>query len=278
MSFHIKTIFVLFGFIIGGLFGIFVTIYGFLQMEPAIYVDSSISDKITTSTDISTNVTIKDISTDPLSEEVDHIQNLYTLGEYEEKNTQFDIMIRYPKFGIVAVDSDISTFIQDTVADFKQRATEYAEDANMAGYYMETNFQTSHYNDNIVSIDFSMAEYTGGAHPTNYRVGKTFNLMTQKQLDISDVFTPSPTLGATLETMVEARLKDTMGTGADVEWIEIGVTEMYLMYEDIWIVGPQGVTFFFAPYVVSSYADGPQEILLTWNELDGLLTDTFTVN
>jgi len=290
MSKDIKILLIALSFIAGILLGVLFASYAFIRLLPAqssdipqeqeaVVTNSDETEKQASSKENKNNTDIKEKTEEkPTSMDSILLQESddapYSVKAYKEQYDIVDIAVVYPTFENEEINTSIVAFVQDTVADFRNKAINI-QYSGISEMFLEGNFQTYYYGEDIVSVHFFMLEYTGGAHPYNYQVGKTFNMKTGQELELTDVLAGSPSMGAVLEQMIENTLIETFDADVDIEWIIDGVDQMDLFYEDWWTVDSTGITFHFPPYQVAAYAAGPQDVTLLWEDIQNWVTDTF---
>lgn len=117
-------------------------------------------------------------------------------------------------------------------------------------------------------------EFTGGAHPISFYSGATFDSQSGEQLHLSDVVTDLSALPGILEPMLKAKYPN---------------TSFFSLTDDLksasekgddgfsWTLDPQGVTFYFSPYVLASYADGLLTATIPFAGYPELFSEAYTV-
>ncbi len=139
--------------------------------------------------------------------------------------------------------------------------------------------------DSIVFSVYSYnSEYTGGVHGMYGANGQNYDVESGKKLDIGDVVTvPESELNKIiLEKLHEIEeyegqfsLAEDSGL-SDYKYnavfdLDSGVYE----YEYKWYFAGDGLHIIFNPYEIASYADGMQDIVIGYEEHDGLIADKY---
>lgn len=127
-------------------------------------------------------------------------------------------------------------------------------------------------NPSIQTLVYNLYDYTGGAHGNGYYFTMTFDLENERILSLEDVFAPNANFLPTISALVRADLSARLVEMSDPEWIASGTSENIDNYQDF-VLTPEGILFLFEPYQVAAYAAGPQESLVSWDALDGLVAD-----
>lgn len=121
----------------------------------------------------------------------------------------------------------------------------------------------------ILSIRGDQGDYTGGVHP-NYGVyGINLDPETGEVVNLSDVLTTTDTLNGILEEKLRAKYPDEPFPS---------LTEMLADYEPdayTWTMNYQGVTVYFSPYEIASYAAGLLSVTLWFDEAPELFRDRY---
>jgi hypothetical protein len=160
-------------------------------------------------------------------------------------------------------------FVDSTRRAFADNWIAYGlEDPFGLAWYLQIDYQIFRYDENLVSVNFGLSDYTGGAHGNLVYESFVFDKQTEQVLSLDDVFAE----GALEEIapVVQDRLIEDMGEMADASWIEDGTAPEPANYRNF-VLGAEGVTFFFPPYQVAAYAAGPQSVTLSYDEILNLL-------
>jgi hypothetical protein len=188
-----------------------------------------------------------------------------------EKNNQrkYDIQVLYPQ--IVGIENEqsfnkmIKEFIENLVKEFKSLTEEPVKGYPGISNILGVDYTFTYADENVISIVFSVYEYFIGAAHGNvgYRC-MNFNVKTGRELRVQDVFKSDDYLRRISEYCTK-KLKEKLEDNLFVEGLEPKEEN----YED-WAVTKMGLLFIFPPYQVASYADGTQEVLIPYKELEDL--------
>jgi hypothetical protein len=118
-------------------------------------------------------------------------------------------------------------------------------------------------------------EYSpGAAHPNSHGMTFTYDKEYKKFITLKDLYTTSPSFIAKLSSYVEKDVtKHLIEVNGAVDKNEIqtiggqvhdGLSEGIQNFE-LFTLGDKGITFYFDPYVVASYVDGPQESFVPYD-------------
>lgn len=171
-----------------------------------------------------------------------------------ESAETYAIDVKYPQFGIAAVDLDIKAKIDAAVAEFKAIPPNPPESATPQNEFTGT-FGDVYVGPDVVSAELILSQYTGGAHPMTIIRGANYDTTTGEQLLQEDAFRM---IGKTLEEVsaeATAKLKVKLGE----TMFEEGANTNPENFRSF-IVSEDEVTFIFQQYQVASYAQGIQEV------------------
>ncbi len=122
----------------------------------------------------------------------------------------------------------------------------------------------------VVSLLESGSSYMGGAHGMYGFTGKTFDTYTGKEMQLTDIFA-SPT------AMTDAIKQQLMFDYPKASFQASNGSSMRNMVDQLakdghlfWTMDPRGVTFYFNPYILGSYAEGVFTTTLLYSERPGI--------
>ena len=108
----------------------------------------------------------------------------------------------------------------------------------------------------VVSFQENGSDYTGGAHGMFGISGRSFNTYTGRELKLFDIFTDMNALSEAIKRQLMfdyPKSSFAQGGGASMrETVDRLVRDNHLL----WTLDPRGVTFYFNPYLLGSYAEG----------------------
>ncbi len=113
------------------------------------------------------------------------------------------------------------------------------------------------------------------AHPAHIQESLNYDLDQKKVIELSDMFADVNKalhyISAQATAQVKGHLND---VGAGDSFLAEGVSPKEANYT-IFIISQTGITFYFGEYQAAPYAAGPQQAVLSWQELRPLLTPDF---
>jgi hypothetical protein len=135
-------------------------------------------------------------------------------------------------------------------------------------YYNEA-FANDAGNSQIAVISREWEYYTGGAHGMRNKDYYVFSLADKRQLALSDIV-PEEAKPA-LDNLVEAALRKQMEIPDWIPLTEQGFFEESVNRLDDFFLSPQGLGFQWDPYQIAPYSMGIIEIIIPYDELEGML-------
>lgn len=161
---------------------------------------------------------------------------------------------------------------EDVSVDGKDWRAPGAQDQSWAGpeWVLSIDYGTPHRTERYLAIPFTGYEYTGGAHGMPLILPLVLDLATGQRIPPEGLFLPGSDWLDRLSERSRAALKGRDLLSADDRWLLEGTApkaENFVLL----FPGPDGLTVTFAPYTVAPYAAGPQEVLIPYPDLAGLL-------
>lgn len=125
-------------------------------------------------------------------------------------------------------------------------------------------------NDDFVSLNFSNYVFEGGAHGSTNISSINYDLKTNRQLKLADVFEPNSNYLKTISEYSIADLKPRLSEMSDEDWIKKGAEANEENYET-WNLTKKGLMITFNAYQVAAYAAGPQTVIIPYDKLKPIL-------
>ena len=118
----------------------------------------------------------------------------------------------------------------------------------------------------VVSLLEFSSSYMGGAHGMYGFTGKTFDTYTGKEMQLTDVFTSQTAMTDAIKQQLmfdypKASFQENNGASMR-DMVDQLAKEGHLF----WTMDPRGVTFYFNPYILGSYAEGIFTTTLLYSE------------
>lgn len=188
-------------------------------------------------------------------------ENSYPLKKLAENNDCYEASLEYPVFGQPALDQSVrgwaEQFFAQEMGELREFCAEDERNPDSPKWEFAVTPQVTASN-NVVSIEFAIHTYTGGAHP-NQEV-RTLTLNEEgKTLDYGDLFEKTEGLWKVLSEYAFSALRPEMKKNDcwDPDTVRGGLAPNPDSFKHF-VVTPQGLTLIFPPYHVGPYACGEQ--------------------
>lgn len=173
-------------------------------------------------------------------------------SEITETGSNYDIVAKYPTFGVTAFDARIKQAVDEAIMEIKNAP---APDPATYKNALDIRFMQPYIGPDFLSVKLAITQYTGGAHPMTIVSGLNYDRKTGKILMLSDVL---PMIGLTVSQVSEqatAQLTQKLEGSIFPEGVNTNPENF-----SSFTVSADKVTFIFQPYQVAAYAAGPQEV------------------
>jgi hypothetical protein len=118
----------------------------------------------------------------------------------------------------------------------------------------------------IFSLSISIEGYTGGAHPNTRVDYRSYDPKNGRRYQLGDWLKKG--YEAALQTAGEKAFRKARDLSAEVDLNDAGFTfDQGFQLNDNYAATPKGLLFYFNPYEIASYADGPTELIIPYSEL-----------
>jgi hypothetical protein len=193
-----------------------------------------------------------------------------------EKGKGFSIEVSYPKAEGDAINASLQKFnkhikerVEREVETFRKQAREDAEyvDKSPAPWKFALDYDLKYSDRNIISLLFSGSAYTGGAHPAPLNFTVLYDIKKEKEIAFGELFTPGTPC---LKTASDFCLESLRKIVPKDELEETGAAPKEDNFKNYYMT-MKGITIFFPPYQVASYASGSKEILIPFETFKGML-------
>jgi len=196
--------------------------------------------------------------TDESSEDIINYEKLCDVSWQEVILGEEDAQ-KYP--GLAEALMQINTVNRDyytnALSDLQLWAQEMLEESEGGDYfypfYSNSQFSVQRADDRIVSIREDFGDYTGGVHGNYGILGNNFDTQTGETLLLTDVFVQTDSLPAIIAEKVIEKYADENET---FESLQGTLEKDYTLENYNWTINYQGITFYFSPYEIASYATG----------------------
>ena len=204
-------------------------------------------------------------------EEYDDNYNQLCLAEWED----IALIDDYPELSaaLFELNNDQSAGAYSFVQEWLPDARDFLEASPdfFGGFTNQSTYTVQRADSLILSLREDFSSYTGGVHGNYGVVSWNFDTASGTQLELADVLTDTDGLDEILTEKI--RLK------YDFEPFD-SLDEMLMDYtpEDYtWTLDYQGITFYFSPYEIASYAAGLLTATIWFDEMPELFHEEYTV-
>lgn len=174
---------------------------------------------------------------------------------------------------------------QDELDEMEESARDeyktYGAESFMGAYVAKSDMLLRRADNQVLSVVESCYSYYGGAHGNNYYTSINFDTQTGEQIELESVITDMNSLPKAIATELKDKYPDTGFWSDDLASLiqeYITPSSPDLVYSFTWTLDYQGVTFYFSDYELTSYAEGRQEVMLSYTEYPELLNSTYFEN
>jgi uncharacterized protein YecT (DUF1311 family) len=184
----------------------------------------------------------------------------------EAKKGAYEITIAYPQ---IATAPKFNAAVHDVVFG-KDVLAQYRADKpnafNGSSNFYQVRYDATYLAPHLASVTFQFADYSGGAHPNNWRAAVLWNPETDKAVTFADIVADPDKAVPAISGLCKAKLSEQAKAG---DWDFLDNPDFDAVVKDIakWAVDKDGVTILFDPYAVTPYVVGPLECRLTDAEL-----------
>lgn len=190
--------------------------------------------------------------------------------------TGLEINIKYPLELIQypLVEQTVDDFLANTRGEFISEFLGYGVimwSPGPWGLYID--YEIFQFSPMMLSLKFTVSNYTGGAHGNSYFQTYLFDLEHERLLTLEDIFAPGTDIVSLLAPIVRQDLAAQQGEYADIQWIQDGTSslEAYMNF----VITPETLFFFFPPYQVAAYAVGALTVPIPLSQISGTLMPPF---
>lgn len=192
-----------------------------------------------------------------------HYNNLKT-RIYTEKAIQTDMANQAKKYVTQAREETVTEQANGNFDDKEEAMFQYNRDLSKS---VQVVFNTT----NLLSIGFSLYEYTGGAHGMYGVTYKVYDLLSKKHITLKHLFKPGTEVA--LKALLIDYAKQNYSLTAAQKLTEAGFFENTLPLTSNFYLTHKTVTFTYMPYEVAPYAMGMVSVTIPYEKLKPLLKE-----
>lgn len=176
----------------------------------------------------------------------------------------------------------ISGYLNQVKSDFLTTAFEFAGDFIPTASYpwtLEITYTEEEFSDSVVSVLFYLWTFTGGAHGSHLTTTFTFDLATDTQLTLPDLFVEGTDVYGVLAPLAQAdliqQMQDMTGEAEyDAAWVEEGTAPTPENYQ-AFALTPDSLILVFQEYQVAPYVFGSFQVEIPLSDLQAVLKPEF---
>lgn len=189
-------------------------------------------------------------------------------SETDPERKLYEINFTWPEIDVSFAGADL---INETMLAYLESSIAYMEE--MAGDYEEVGLSFSsgfsgfsYRDDHYISFLQEEYDYEGGAHGMPYWEPFTFQLQTGEKLGLSDVIANSE---EELKEIVTEYFAQKINEAPEEYWENaLDIVRDEITLESNFVLTPEGIRFYFEPYLLAPYAAGFPEVIIPFAEFD----------
>lgn len=189
------------------------------------------------------------------------------------------ILTRY--FG-VATGSDAAEVMKQTAEEIlKNYQLQEYDTANLSNFYFELCWSVDKSmsivfnSDYLLSLEFSVFQYAGGAHGMYGSVFSSIDLKTGKQIRLCEVI--DTLQKRKLDKILTQKVRDTYEIKATDSLNDMGFFTESIEPNNNFYLTQKGIGFYYNPYEVSCYALGTVNVFVPYNEIREIMKTDFMI-
>jgi len=159
-----------------------------------------------------------------------------------------------------SINSTLASHADDFMADYKSIKERFEK---AFGWQSSLNSEVIRSDSNLLVIETIVEVYTGGAHGIYEVYYLNLAVESGMALRLGDVFTPG------YDSHLNQLIKSKIGDEYD------GSLDNGTYYNSNFGLLQNGVKFYYNAYEIAPYASGPTEILISYQDLDGILKNEY---
>lgn len=187
----------------------------------------------------------------------------------------YPVLVGASQEAVSKVEQTIESFVTTTTQVFLESAKENADyQSGVPGgqFMLESDYSVMKFSESVYDVIFHGYLYTGGAHGMPIIRTFIFDVSTGDRIELSDLFKPGTDFLKTIAVYAEQEIikRDV----SEPDWIKSGTEPKPENYQDYYLT-KDGLMIVFPPYQVAAYAAGPQEVLIPFLAIKGILNEQY---
>jgi hypothetical protein len=157
------------------------------------------------------------------------------------------------------------------LGEYERARADLPDSASTARWYLERRVAVVHEANGIIGLRFAEDTYTGGAHPLSTVRYGSFDLDDGHRLRLDEIVVEGAV--PRLTEAGERAFREVRGVPPERSLTEAGFWFRNDVFKlsDNFTFTHAGLVFRWDPYEIAPYALGPTEVLLVWEDLEGLI-------
>lgn len=189
----------------------------------------------------------------------------------EEQNEQYDISVRVERTGIKSIDIELDSFVQNRIEELKTITREIKADSDyefIAGLGIKSQ---SFISGNLKSLMLEIYDYAGGVHGNVYYKTWTFD-ENGNILTLHNLFQDNTDFLSVIFPIVKEQLITQLQSPVDENQLINGTGDQDEQNYSNFVLDNEKIIFFFSPYQVAAYAEGPKKAEVMLDDLREILS------
>lgn len=206
-------------------------------------------------------------------------------GKYPEIILSDEIKGKYPKLAeyVNSLNDEWSSYVKEHVANYANWAVESMEFYDDPVFCCEETAQIERFDERLVTIIFSYYDESGGAHPNHGSSSINIDPVTGNLVDIKSILADTEQFPAIVRKALD---KTYQGICEEVDSFyypdEGEPSDVFQQKLDnnsySWSIDEKGLTVFFSPYEIASYAAGDLTILISNEDYPDLIQSAYKMS
>jgi len=190
---------------------------------------------------------------------------LYENEKYTEASTYATFDVTYPSFknAPTTFNTEIENTVLASIRDHKEVAKDTWEirGDDSEKFPLEISWTPVQVNKNYISFLLRTGGYTGGAHGYENLIAFNYDLMSQKEIELRDLFPANPDYLKTISQFARKELRKQFKENT-VEDMLLAGTEPDEENFKVFTVLPDSITFYFGESQVAPFAQGSSKVTM----------------
>lgn len=124
---------------------------------------------------------------------------------------------------------------------------------------------------NILTLKILKFSFLGGAHPNTYNIFYNLNISTGKQISLIELIHPNSLRTITEKAEKIFRKLKHIGPNANLNNFHFWFKNDKFYLPDNFAITKTGLLFYYNPYEIAPYSEGPTSLLVPYKQIEGLI-------